>query len=211
MIIPKWICEQCGKVFERRRQVRNGKRTTPRFCGNACCALWRKENGITIGCFKKGHVPWNKNIKGTHFSPATEFKKGCVSANKLPIGSTTIRTRKRDNLQRAWVKLAEPNVWEQRSRVNWEYHRGPIPRGYVVHRIDGVSLNDEIDNLELLSRAEHMDLHRHEFDEKARSIKSSRTRKIRAKERRESQYDTYYWQPEAVPSEAELAEIRRER
>ena len=25
---------------------------------------------------KKGNVPWNKGIKGTHFSPTTEFKKG---------------------------------------------------------------------------------------------------------------------------------------
>ena len=26
--------------------------------------------------FKKGHKPWNKNLKGIHLSPKTEFKKG---------------------------------------------------------------------------------------------------------------------------------------
>lgn len=31
--------------------------------------------------FKKGHKPWNKNLKGLHHSPKTEFKKGNKSWN----------------------------------------------------------------------------------------------------------------------------------
>jgi hypothetical protein len=33
-------------------------------------------------CFKKGYIPWNKGIKGIHFSPKTEFKKGVTPWNK---------------------------------------------------------------------------------------------------------------------------------
>jgi len=37
------------------------------------CAKGNKPNKTS---FKKGQIPWNKNIKGIHYSPETEFKKG---------------------------------------------------------------------------------------------------------------------------------------
>lgn len=44
---------------------------------------------VTIGdCrFKAGNEPWNKGMKGIHLSPATQWKKGCESNRKLPVGS----------------------------------------------------------------------------------------------------------------------------
>lgn len=33
--------------------------------------------------FKKGRIAWNKGLKGVHFSPATEFKKGRTAPNKI--------------------------------------------------------------------------------------------------------------------------------
>ena len=27
--------------------------------------------------FKNNHIPWNKNLKGIHLSPSSEWKKGC--------------------------------------------------------------------------------------------------------------------------------------
>jgi len=32
--------------------------------------------------FTKGHIPWNKGVKGIHLSPQTEFKKGKVAPTK---------------------------------------------------------------------------------------------------------------------------------
>lgn len=37
------------------------------------------------GQFAKGHKPWNKNLKGTHFSPETEFKVGQFENEKHPF------------------------------------------------------------------------------------------------------------------------------
>lgn len=36
------------------------------------------------GKFKPKQEPWNKGLKGTHFSPSTEFKKGEVANEKHP-------------------------------------------------------------------------------------------------------------------------------
>lgn len=39
---------------------------------------------LNNGRFVKGHNPWNKGLKGTHFSPATEFRKGGPVNEKHP-------------------------------------------------------------------------------------------------------------------------------
>ena len=42
----------------------------------------------------------------------------------------------------------------------WEQHNGPIPKGYVVHHKDSDTKNNTIENLELLTKKQHNDLHR---------------------------------------------------
>lgn len=41
----------------------------------------------------------------------------------------------------------------------WEFHNGPIPEGYQVHHKDGDHLNNDIRNLECITRARHEELH----------------------------------------------------
>jgi hypothetical protein len=45
-------------------------------------------------------------------------------------------------------------------RLVWEKNYGTIPEGCIVHHKDENKLNWSIDNLELLTRAEHTDTHR---------------------------------------------------
>ena len=45
-------------------------------------------------------------------------------------------------------------------RLQWVKYHGEIPEGYVVHYKDENKLNWDIDNLELLSRADHVREHR---------------------------------------------------
>ena len=44
-------------------------------------------------------------------------------------------------------------------RLEWEKHYGSIPKGYIVHHIDGNKKNWNIGNLTLLSRSEHIREH----------------------------------------------------
>lgn len=84
-----------------------------------------------------------------------------------PVGSVRIRTRhKRDGVQRAYIKIAEPNTWILRARYVWENANGAIPSTMAIHHIDGDKLNDALENLELVSRAEHLEKHRAEFQDK---------------------------------------------
>ena len=44
-------------------------------------------------------------------------------------------------------------------RLEWQKHNGGIPDGYVIHHKDENKLNWNIENLELLSRADHIREH----------------------------------------------------
>lgn len=93
---------------------------------------------------------------------ATEFKRGRMPENKLPVGAVRIR-QQRGDAPRAWVKVSEPNGWMPRAVWVWIEYAGPIPNGFVVHHLDGDTLHDTITNLALVIRAAHPGLHREQF------------------------------------------------
>lgn len=44
-------------------------------------------------------------------------------------------------------------------KLVWEVFNGPIPKGCCIHHIDENPLNDRLDNLVLLTNAEHLSIH----------------------------------------------------
>lgn len=114
--------------------------------------------GPRRGVFKKGLVPFNKGRK----MPAdvrercapTMFKKGQLPKNTREAdGAISIRYDNRG--------VAVPHIrislgkWEYLARHTWREHHGEIPKGYIVVHKDGDSMNCEVDNLELISRADN--------------------------------------------------------
>ncbi len=92
-------------------------------------------------------------MRGIHFSPTTEFKKGQRGVTWVPVGTEKIRTQR--GVKRVWVKVGEPHIWRLRAVVVWEREHGPIPNGMIVHHDDRNTLNDNPLNLILLSRQDH--------------------------------------------------------
>lgn len=41
-----------------------------------------------------------------------------------------------------------------RARYNWEQVYGELPKGYVIYHKDGNKYNDDVENLEAITRAE---------------------------------------------------------
>lgn len=100
---------------------------------------------------------------GEHRGLATEFKKGMIPKNKLPVGSVTIRTHSRDK-PRAWIKVAEPNVWILRAQYIWLTNGGVIPGGFVIHHQNQDPMDDAMGNLKLVSRGAHLVAHRAQIE-----------------------------------------------
>jgi hypothetical protein len=127
----------CGASFYHRKSART-------YCSMACRnAMYAWRGQLHPGTFQSGQSP----------------------VGRLPVGAVTIRTRhKRGGDRRAWVKVAEPNVWRPRAVVVWETTNGPVPAGMIVHHEDRDTLNDDVSNLALTSRADHLREHRPEFE-----------------------------------------------
>lgn len=100
--------------------------------------------------YKKGHIPWNKDKKGIRLSPKTEFKVDQYVGPNHPSWKNGIQTPINDCIY-LWQGK---NVRVRRPRKVYEEYHGKIPKGYIIWHIDGNKYNDEIHNLEAISRAE---------------------------------------------------------
>ena len=110
--------------------------------------------------FTKGMASWNKGMKGICTGGVeTQFKKGHRGGRALenyqPIG--TERITKDGYLER---KINDDMPLQKRWRavhlLNWEAVNGPLPKGYAIRFKDGNKANTQLDNLELISRADNM-------------------------------------------------------
>ncbi|NMD37435.1 MAG: HNH endonuclease [Christensenellaceae bacterium] len=118
----------------------------------------KKEKG-KLGRFKKGHIPWNKGIKGstgTHENcKRTQFKKGNMPIQHRPVGSE--RINKDGYIE---IKVKEPNKWQLKHRHLWEKQHGKIPDGYNVVFLNQNKEDMRIENLALVSRSEMLIVNR---------------------------------------------------
>lgn len=109
------------------------------------------KSGLT-GQFEKGHVPPNKGRKG-YCAPGCEkgwYKKGHVPYNHMKVGDEAWTT---DGYLK--VKVAEPNKWKQKHVLVWEKANGKIPAGHVVIFRNGDHTDCSLENLKLITKAEH--------------------------------------------------------
>ena len=114
--------------------------------------------------FKKGRKPWNIGTKGSTGRNKTSFEKGISPHNKVPIGTITIRTNKRGKeAKRRYIKTAEPNKWELLAKYTWQKHNGELPKGMLIHHKNRNKMDDKIENLQIMTRKEHLSEHRDEI------------------------------------------------
>ena len=106
--------------------------------------------------FKQGQKSWNK---GTHFtaggrSAETRFKPNQKPHNTVPVGTTVMAT-----IGYLKTKVAEPNCWKFTHHIAWEAVNGPIKKGMMLVFKDGDVMNCEVQNLELITKQEHLARH----------------------------------------------------
>lgn len=123
-----------------------------------------ESTGQNTGRFQKGSKPWNAGLKGVYMgNSATRFQKGHKPHTWHPIG--TERVTDDGYLQR---KLTDTGVTRRDfvpvHHIVWKEAGHEIPPGHNLVFKDGNRRNFDLDNLELVSRAENMrrnSLHRY--------------------------------------------------
>lgn len=113
--------------------------------------------------FPKGHVPANKGKRRPGWNVGrmkeTQFVKGRQPANTLPVG--TVKANADGYLRiKVYAKAngrgANDKAWEFVHVRVWTAAHGPVPRGHRIWWKDRNHANCALENLELLSDAEHM-------------------------------------------------------
>lgn len=116
-------------------------------------------SGITGGQFQKGHTPANKDRKWNEYMPK-EKQKNCLKTafkkGNIPHNHRNVFEERFDKNGYIEIKVKEPNVWQQKQRYIYEQYYGKIPKNHKVIFLDGNNRNFNIDNLKLVSGAEHL-------------------------------------------------------
>ena len=123
------------------------------------------KSGLT-GQFKKGNVAHNKGKKQIEYmnqesierTKETRFKKGNKPKNYRPVESE--RITKDGYIE---VKVADPNKWETKNKIIYKQYFGDIPKGHKIIYADGNKLNNDINNLILVSNNEELIMNRHKL------------------------------------------------
>ena len=132
-------------------------------------AYFRRNNKLKSGLtgqFKKGNVAHNKGKKQIEYmnqesierTKKTRFKKGNKPKNYRPIGSE--RITKDGYIE---VKVADPNKWETKNKIIYKQYFGDIPKGHKIIYADGNKLNNDINNLILVSNNEELIMNKYKL------------------------------------------------
>ena len=102
--------------------------------------------------FVKGQVAWNKNRKGLHLSPKSEWKAGDTVGKKSKSWKGGIQNIENDCVY-VWQGA---NQRKRRPEFVWEkaHGKGSIKVGMVIYHKNLDSHDDTLENLELITRAE---------------------------------------------------------
>lgn len=178
--IPGHTYVEIAEAFNKKFGIARSPANIKGYMGNN-----KLTNGLK-GCFKKGHVPYNKGRKG-YCSPGCEktwFKKGHRPKNYRPVGSERVT---RDGYVE--IKVSDPNKWELKHRVVWEEANGPINKDECLLFRDNNCQNCCIDNLILVKRYEQLrmnqdGLFRFEGEEKDVAVNIARLKSLTRRRQR---------------------------
>lgn len=114
--------------------------------------------------FKKGHASFNKGKKQHEYmskeaiarTKATRFKKGDLPPNtKEGPGTIVVRNESNGKYPYKYICIDYAH-WELLHLHLWEKENGKVPEGHCLWFIDGDTMNTDLSNLELITRAENI-------------------------------------------------------
>lgn len=151
------VAARLGRTYSATHQKAGklGLRKSQEFLDSPASGRLSGEEGKAYR-FPKGQPAWNK---GMSYKPGgrcaeTQFRPGQRPSTARSVGATRPAHDCADGVLQ--IKIAEPDQWEYLHRYIWEQAYGPIPADHVVIFRDGNPYNRELENLELISRAENM-------------------------------------------------------
>lgn len=142
------MCTVCGKE----KHVKPSRLERTKFCSRACAK-----------------IGWT----GVRRAPGTEFKKG-----NIPPSYRGGRYTDKNGYEYIRVKghpMANPNGYVPEHRLVWAQAHGVevVPKGMVIHHLNGIPKDNRPENLQAIPREQHgMFHHIHEVQERLRLVEA---------------------------------------
>ena len=153
-----FICSQCG-------QERSGVRRRCYPCTTAnsrSTEINEKRRQTLLG---RKHSPERRKANSESQKRRTDNQRFNLAAHMAtqphpfarPIGAEYAREDGRIMVKVAG-KTGRAN-WKRRAHVVWEAANGPVPKGSIIHHRNEDCTDDRLENLQLVTRAEHAAIH----------------------------------------------------
>lgn len=82
--------------------------------------------------------------------------KSCFYSGRGKVYGKGVGSQSVDVIHRGYLtRLCQDGVRRQVHRMIWEEAYGPMPEGFILHHEDENRLNNDLKNLQLMTRAEH--------------------------------------------------------
>lgn len=155
-----YVCEFCGESF-----TPTNPKNPNRFCSQKCNGAFQRARNLASQpvvpcpeCGKEFRLKPKRRKDSLNFCSRKcryAYHSKAMSGENGPHwnGGRHLDSK---GYVRIWVE-GKGRISEHRHV--WEEAHGPIPDGYVVHHVDGNPLNNHLSNLQLVTRAEHQQIH----------------------------------------------------
>jgi hypothetical protein len=194
-VIAALLGRRIASVYQQAGRL--GLKKSPAFFASPVAGRTTGRQGVGTR-FVKGQRSWNK---GLHYvaggrSAETRFRKGerrgAANNNWKPVGSFRLNSEGYLDIK-VNDKGKGPKAWAAVHRLNWIGAHGPIPPGHLLRFRDGNPRNPLVENLELVTRAEHLKRNWHDKVplpiKQLVQLRGAITRQINKRTRRERSTD----------------------
>ncbi len=163
-------CRQCGASFE-------AKRMDAMFC-IPCKELRAKERAATYDTHHKDPCPQCSNLMVRR----SKLCKTCDNKSRatLFLGANNPNWREGRTMAHGYVlrritaqkHATGTNAYRLEHRMVWEEAHGPLPKGHIIHHLNGIKSDNRLENLAAMSRADHHIKHSEPYEERIRQLEA---------------------------------------
>ena len=175
-MIREFVCLNCKEKFTKNQNK------PYKFCSHICRGNYKSKNNHNKGfvpCEYCGQSLWRENLKTKKHIYCNnscqlnyEYKNNLRDLKGIHKTHDILRNKANEKLKKGhkyfnrmmssdgyWRIYVPLSGWNKEHIYLWEKENGKLPKGYEIHHINHNKLDNDLNNLKLLTKSEHTKEH----------------------------------------------------